>query len=202
MSKRFSNDPQINKKNAIELLQKFIDTKLGGHREKLQTFSFWGIDNDKDFGNGLSYADGDRTKVAYAIDYLLFYDELKDIDFQIYGYSTKESTYSGETLNTFNTLFSSNEDGRTELASLYDSKYGLGAFKKYCYNSEGEVDNKDFYHVYQRLGNFSLLPCLTICGGSINTWKGMDASIRDYLYPFLIRLRKAYPLFRQRININ
>lgn len=170
MNKRFSDDPQINKKNAIELLQKFIKTKL----------------------------DGDRTKVAYAIEYLLFYEKLKDIDFQIYGYSTKKSTYSGETLNTFNTLFSSNKNKRTVLSKLY----GIEAFKKECYNPEDKNNSNDFYHIYQRLGNFTILPCLTIGGGSINTWKGKNASIRDYLYPFLIHLRKAYPLFSKRININ
>ena len=198
MNKRFSDDPQINKKNAIELLQKFIKTKLDGDKNKLRTSSFWEIENDKDCRNGLSYADGDRTKVAYAIEYLLFYEKLKDIDFQIYGYSTKKSTYSGETLNTFNTLFSSNKNKRTVLSKLY----GIEAFKKECYNPEDKNNSNDFYHIYQRLGNFTILPCLTIGGGSINTWKGKNASIRDYLYPFLIHLRKAYPLFSKRININ
>ncbi len=195
MSKKFSDDPQINKKNAIELLQKFIDTKLGRDKEKLRTFSFWEIENDKDFGNGLSYADGDRTKLAYAIDYLLFYDELKDIDFRLPGYSTKKETFTGETLNTFNTLFSSDENNRTDLSKLY----GIEAFKNECYNPEDKNNSNDFYHVYQRLGNFSIFPCLTIDRQSINTLKGTDISIRDYLYPFLTKLKEAYKYYNSEI---
>ena len=188
---KYSNDPLINKKNAIDFLQKFINSKLGGDKEMLRTFSFWGIANDKDFGNGLSYADGDRTKVAYAIDYLLFYDELKDIDFSLPGYSTKKETFSGETLNTFNTLFSSDENNRTALSRIY----GIEAFRNECYNPQNKNNSNDFYHVYQRLGNFSIFPCLTIDKQSINTLKGTDVSIHDYLYPFLIRLEKAYKYY-------
>ncbi|MBS7296085.1 MAG: hypothetical protein KIG96_11950 [Treponema sp.] len=192
MRQIFSNDPQINKKNAIELLQTFINTKLDGDKNKLRAFSFWGIENDKDFGNGLSYADGDRTKVAYAIDYLLFYKAFEGIDFRLPGYSTKKETFSGETLNTFNTLFSSDENNRTSLAKLY----GIESFKNECYNPDNKNTANDFYHVYQRLGNFTILPCLTINGHqSINTYKGTDVSIKDYLYPFLKKLEAAYKYY-------
>lgn len=187
----YYDNPLKNKEKAIELLNTFIKEKLNGNIHKLKDYSFWDVDRDKIFGNGLSYPDGDRTRIMYAIDYLLYFDILKDIDFRIYGYSTKESTYSGETLNTFNTLFSSQQEKRDELAGIYGSQ----DFQKDCYDPESDCFSNDFYHVYQRLGNFSILPCLTICGGSINTWKGTDNKIRDYLYPFLISLKEAYGLY-------
>lgn len=195
MSKKFSNDDLVNKEKAIKILHDFITAKLGGDQEQLRTYSFWGIDKDTDFGNGLSYPDGDRTKLAYAIDYLLFYDELKDIDFRLPGYSTKKETFTGETLNTFNTLFSSDENNRTDLSKLY----GIEAFKNECYNPEDKNNSNDFYHVYQRLGNFSIFPCLTIDRQSINTLKGTDISIRDYLYPFLTKLKEAYKYYNSEI---
>lgn len=195
MSKKYSNDPLENKEKAIQMLHDFITAKLGGDKEQLRTYSFWDIDNDKDFGNGLSYSDGDRTKLAYAIDYLLFYDELKDIDFSLPGYSTKKETFTGETLNTFNTLFSSDENNRTALSKIY----GIEAFRNECYNPQNKNNSNDFYHIYQRLGIFSIFPCLTIDRQSINTLKGTDVSIRDYLYPFLTKLKEAYKYYDSEI---
>lgn len=195
MSIRLNDNPEKNKQKAIKILSDFVEKKLDGNFESLRHYSFWGIEKDKEFGNGLSYPDGDRTKLAYAISYLLFYEQLKDVNFRLYGYSTQDSTYSGETLNTFNTLFSSIEENRNEIANIY----GTEKFKENCYNPENGIFGDDFYHVYQRLGNFSLFPCLTICGGSINTWKGTDGSIRDYLYPFLRHLEKGYKLYRKDI---
>lgn len=67
-------------------------------RQRLYIDVFNGVSsNEKDF-------DGDRTKIVYAIDYLL-YDNLPE--FKIPGYTLKsEYNYTGETINTFNTLFS------------------------------------------------------------------------------------------------
>ena len=102
-------------------------------------------------------------------------------DFKIYGYAGSEvSTYSGETLNTFNTLFSSTGRGRTYLAE----KWGKAEFEKEVLNG--------FYNTYQKIGNLTLLPCKTIGGGSINTLKGVSNEINDYLYPFMKNLREAY----------
>ena len=77
--------------------------------------------------------------------------------------------------------------------------YGIEAFKNECYNPEDKNNSNDFYHVYQRLGNFSIFPCLTIDRQSINTLKGTDISIRDYLYPFLTKLKEAYKYYNSEI---
>lgn len=193
---KFSDNHEDNKEKAIKLVSDFIkDEKfLNGDITKLSTFSFWGVDKDSTYGNGLSYPDADRTKIVYAIDYLLYYETLQQCDFNLYGYSTKGSTYSGETLNTFRTLLSSKKGGSPKIVRYYgEENYRIDIF-----NPDTEKDNyaNDFYHIYQRIGNLTLLPCLTVCGGSLNTMKGTDCKIKDYFYPFMENLKEAYSFYK------
>ncbi len=192
---KFSDDFGKNKHKAIELVSRFIEDRkiLNGDIRKLSNYSLWGVDKDSTYGNGLSYPDADRTKIVYAIDYLLYYEKLQKCDFNLYGYSTKSSTYSGETLNTFRTLFSSKKGGSSKIAHYY----GEENYRTDIFNPDTEKDNyaDDFYHIYQRIGNVTLLPCLTVCGGSLNTMKGTDYKIRDYFYPFMENLKKAYSFY-------
>ncbi len=71
--------------------------------EELKDFSFWYILTDEEF-NGVSFDgnkfDGDRTRIVYAIDKLL-YDEKKISSFTL----GPKGNYTGDTFNTFRTLF-------------------------------------------------------------------------------------------------
>lgn len=189
---KFSDDPKENLEKAKKLVNEFIEQELDKKIENLENFSFWNIKDKHEFGNGYASPDADRTKIAYAIDYILYTDKTNALpDFKLYGYTTQPANYSGETINTFNTLFSTNKQTRERIEKIWNEKFGDGDFKNKVYN----VDDKnadDFYHVYQRIGNLTLLPCLTVCGGSINTWKGLNSEIKDYMFPFMQQLEKAY----------
>ena len=181
------------KQNALEFLERFITTELPNKTvDDLKNYSFWEIEKieekKKIFGCEKSFPDGDCSKIVYAIDYLLYYDRLPE--FKIPGYSTKsEYNYTGETINTFNTLFAKNLEKREQIKKLFGADW-----KKIQDETQNENPfAEDFYHVYQRLGNFMLLPSKTLCDSqSINSYKGKIKS--DYFDLFLQELKKLLPL--------
>ena len=62
-----------NKKEALEIVNRFKEKYLNGNIQELQDFCFWDILTDEDFNteHDETKFDGDRTKIVYAIDYLL-----------------------------------------------------------------------------------------------------------------------------------
>lgn len=190
------------KEKALGLLKCFIKEKLKDDIDNLKKYSFWGILEDKgsnkDF-NGVSSNekdfDGDRTKIVYAIDYLL-YDNLPE--FKIPGYTLEAENYTGETINTFNTLFSGAPEKREKIKALFGEDW-----KKIQDEDKGtDFFADDFYHVYQRLGNFMLLPSKTISDGqSINKYKGnCKGNIKDYFDLFFRELKELLPLNGEKNN--
>lgn len=172
MENRYYKNPIECKKKAVNLIKQFVEQKLNKELLNLKNYTFWNIDGNPIFGNGTKYSDADCTKIVYAIDYILYYDALKDEngDFFIPGYPYKSvSNFKGETIFTFKTLFGTQK------------------------NMEDKT--KDFHDCYQKLGAISLLPCKTIKIGnkseSINTWKGnYKNKYKDYIYPFLLELKE------------
>ena len=160
------------KNKALSLIKQFVEKKLDNELINLKNYTFWYIDGDPNFGNGSKYADADCTKIVYAIDYLLYYEALKDENgnLLIPGYSHPyKSNFKGETIFTFKTLFGTQEIMEDRI--------------------------KKFYNCYQKLGATTLLPCKTIKIGnkseSINTWKGnYKNKYKDYIYPFLLELKE------------
>ncbi len=180
----------MNKKDmenkAIELIKQFIEKKLPNKKiDDLENFSFWDIKDDKEFNGYSGSYDGDRTNIVYAIDYLLYKDSIPDLTLRGFSYSKDyEPNYSGETINTFNTLFGSSEKYRN---------LSKRNFTKEQWDDIYDLDNpKCFYYNYQKLGNFMLLPCKTICHTSINSYKGIHPKWKDYFFPFMINLRDCY----------
>lgn len=176
MGNRFYKTVTECKKAAIEIIENFIEEELPNRKLlNLKDFSFWKIKNNIEFGNGKKYPDGDCTKIVYAIDYLLYSDYLKQEngDFFIPGFPYKTyADFSGETIFTYNTLF-----GKTR------------------FKSELESHRKDFYYIYQYLGNFTLLPSKTKKikdkYHSINTWKGdFNNSYHDYFFLYLVKAKE------------
>ena len=181
------------KKKALQLLNDFIDEELPNKTiDDLKKYSFWGIKNQKKFGNKKSYPDGDCTQIVYAIDYLL-YDNLPE--FKISD-TLEAENYTGETINTFNTLFSRAPEQRKKIKALFGEDW-----KKIQDEEQGECPfADDFYHVYQRLGNFMLLPSKTISDGqSINTYKGTRGT-KDYFDLFFRELKELLPLNDEKNN--
>jgi len=179
--------------NAKRLINDFINEELPNKDiNELIKFSFWNIKNQDKYGNGKPYPDGDCTKIVYAIDYLLYCDIGITENFRIPGYPWKSEQYcnfKGETINTFNTLFAKKLDKQNKIRSLFS----FDEWKKI--KDDSQIDNpfaEDFFHVYQRLGNFMLLPSKTISfRKSINSYKGKNEIIHDYSDIFFNQLKQC-----------
>ena len=186
------------KEKALGLLKCFIKEKLEDDIDNLKKYSFWGILEDKGYNkcfNGVSSNekdfDGDRTKIVYAIDYLL-YDNLPE--FKISD-TLEAENYTGETINTFNTLFSRLPEQREKIKALFGEDW------KKIQDEDKDTDffADDFYHVYQRLGNFMLLPSKTIFyRQSINKYKGFCK--KDYFDLFFRELKELLSLNGEKNN--
>ena len=173
-----------NFEEAKELFLRFRDKYLHGNIDELANFSFWEISGDSDF-DGTCFEkyspkfDGDKTRIIYAIDRLIYNDKNLPNFSEPFGVN-----YSGETINTFNTLFSSRKNWRETILKKFNLEERKSIF------AENATD--DFYHIYQRLGNFMLLPCKTLCHISINSYRGVHPEWKDYFYPFMTYLEKSY----------
>lgn len=182
------------KEKALGLLKCFIKEKLEDDIDNLKKYSFWGILEDKGYNrcfNGVSSNekdfDGDRTKIVYAIDYLLYHKKVPEL--KIPGYTSEAENCTGETINTFNTLFSGAPEQREKIKALFGEDW-----KKIQDEDKGtDFFADDFYHVYQRLGNFMLLPHRKDSGKpNINTYKGFCK--KDYFDLFFRELKELLPL--------
>ena len=179
------------KKFILEFLEDQFgkDLELEEKLEKLREFSFWDISEKSKYRNSKYYDDGDCINVVYAIDWCLWESALKET---VKNYSftmlLNEDYFSGETLNTFRTLFTNDENKQNLISKLWGEK----DFNKNVIAFDKNF-KEDFYHVYQKLGNFSLLPKFgKISGETINQKKGTSPEIKDYLYPFMENLKEAY----------
>lgn len=187
------------RKKAVNLINKFLEEKLNGDIEKLKSYSFWGIrENGKGaYDNGKNYADGDCTKLAYAIAYLIYSEKIGETySTPYYCYGFPKYNYHGDTICTFNTLFGSTKSIQErvfETLELSDTE------KKAIIDESADYDGTDFYHIYQRIGNFYLLPCKTIkidkkCH-SLNSYRGFFQN--DFFDTFLKSLDEALNNERQ-----
>lgn len=176
---------QLKEKKAIIYIKSFLEKYKIKDVEKLENFSFWKILDDTDFNgtsNDITKFDGDSTKIVYAINYLL-YNHLPE--FSIPGFQlVKDINYRGETINTFNTLFSKDLKKRNQIKNLFGAEWA-------------EVEK--FKLLYQTIGNFMLLPAKTIQikmtsskTMSINSFKGLySQNIYDYIDIFLDDLKQS-----------
>ena len=172
-------------KKAITIIRKFLKDYRLDSLDDLKTFSFWKIKDDKDYNGYPGEYDGDRTNIVYAIDYLLYKDSIPNLTLRGFPCSNgKEGNYSGETINTFNTLFARDLNKRKEI----QIKFGSEWFLIQDVNEEHNPFANDFYHVYQRIGNFMLLP--NTKPNSLNNLKGSCFEpYKDYTDLFLKDLK-------------
>lgn len=130
MGNRYYKNPIECKKKAVNLIKQFVEQKLNKELLNLKNYTFWNIDGNPIFGNGTKYSDADCTKIVYAIDYILYYDALKDEngDFFIPGYPYKSvSNFKGETIFTFKTLFGTQKNMEDKTKDFHDCYQKLGA---------------------------------------------------------------------------
>ena len=175
------------------ILIDFLRLKNFKKLDELAGYDFHEIYQNKDlkkFDNNKTYEDGDCTKLAYAIDWIVWRKELKSI---IPNYSEddlfQEINFSGDTICTFNTLFGST----CELFSTVVTQLKIE-------NTEIKQKIEQFRQKYQTIGNFSLLPNKSIDGQTLNKYRGRYWGWKDYFDIFLLELNKA--LHRECENID
>lgn len=163
-----------NEEEAMKLVKGFIEEYLHGNIDELKNFSFWDIEGTKYDGNPKEKFDGDRTEIVYALDYLLY----KDRNIPNFSINALGNIYTGDTINTFRTLF----------GSPLCREYVANQFN-FSHSERQRIDS--FYWTYQQLGNFYILPCKTLPNTktSINSYRGK--TWKDYFDIFLSELKKC-----------
>ena len=115
--------------------------------------------------------DGDRTKIVYAIDYLLYHNKINKLSL---GNASDGMNFSGDTINTFRTLFGNRFTGTEEIVER-----NLNFDKK-------QIDAKNnFFRTYQRIGNFYILPNGKYSDTTINKYRGTYKEYKDFFDIFL-----------------
>lgn len=172
------------KNKALNLLTDFIKTELPNKRiEDLISYSFWNIKDNDTFNGYSGEYDGDRTNIVYAIDYLLYNSRISNLTLRGYPcIKDEEASYSGDTINTFRTLFGNRFTGS-------EQKFE----NEFLNNDENKIKIKnDFFMTYQKIGNFYILPNKTIKNGgkneSLNTYRGTSEKYKDYFDVFISNL--------------
>lgn len=143
--------------------------------EDLPTFEFLDLEDDYVYGCPGRIFDCDDTNLARIIYYIVWND-LPEMQLSEIGTGKK---YRGDTLNTFNTVFSK-DLSRAELLSNNNKNllHEAEEFKKRCYS----------------LGNFSILPNLSIYETekkltTINLFRGNWFGWKDFYDRFLLELK-------------
>lgn len=166
--------------NEIQTIQEaklFLSNFLNDYNltlEDLPTFDFLNLENDFVYGCPGRNFDCDDTNLARVIFYMVWND-LPEMDLIEIGTGKK---YRGDTLNTFNTVFSK-DLSRAELLSDNNIQFlnEAESFRSKCYS----------------LGNFSVLPNKSIPffnnkSTTINLYRGNWFGWKDFYDKFLYEL--------------
>lgn len=168
----------FNEIHTVEDAVLFLSNFLADYNlilEDIPNFNFLNLENDSIYGCPGRSFDCDDTNLSRVIYYIVWHD-LPEMELSEIGTGKK---YRGDTLNTFNTVFSK-DLSRAELLS--DNNIQLldeaESFRSKCYS----------------LGNFSLLPNLSIDGienksTTINLYRGNWLVWKDFYDKFLFELK-------------
>ena len=146
--------------NKMDLFNKFLHEHLNDDIRNLEKFSFWDIKDseyDSTTKNNGKF-DGDHTLIAKAIYWILWKDKGLP-EFGEFNFDLEHNSYSGDTINTYNTLFGSTEEINQRVLRVL------------CLNSDEKKELDRFYKLYQTIGNFYILPKNTINRESLNTYR-------------------------------
>lgn len=153
----------MEKINKIDLFKSFVHDCLNDDIKQLENFSFWDIAGTKYDGTAEdeknSKFDGDHSLIAKAIYWILWKDAGIP-EFGEYNFDLVKNSYSGDTINTYNTLFGSSEEINQRVFHFLNL------------SKEEKKKLEKFYKLYQTIGNFYILPKNTINRESLNTYRG------------------------------
>ena len=167
---------------CLNLVKEFRDEFLHTNIDELANFSFWDVAGHEKYdgkytGPDDPRFDGDRINIVYAIGYLLYHDSNLPN-----GLTLGDSmNYSGDTINTFRTLFGNRfkndkQNGEEKVESLFHFS-----------ESEKKIKN-EFFRTYQKFGNFYVLPNGSKAGDTLNKYRGIQDDYRDFFDIFLYQL--------------
>lgn len=156
-----------------ELVAQFIEEKLGGNITLLATFPLGNLRNDDTFGCPGRKFDSDDTELMRAIYCLVFGEVWENLSMDNLG----DGKLRGDTLNTYNTLFS--QPWNEKFTGIWHPDDKLLA------------KMKNFQNTCYTIGNMAVLPDRRIGEWSINKHRGCHNEWHDYEDRFLDSLYKV-----------
>lgn len=161
--------------DCIYIIKRFVDEKLNGNIEALQTFDLNNLKFDKVYGKaaGAPMFDPDDTIIARAIYNVVFQNAWKNLSMENCG----EGKLRGDTMNSFATLFS----------YTWDDKFT----PRWNPNEELSLKRLEFNKTCFTIGNMMVLPDRRIGKWSINKYRGCHDEWHDYMDRSLEGLRKV-----------
>ena len=156
-----------------ELVTRFIEEKLGGNIDLLATYPLGNLRNDDTYGCPNRNFDSDDTELMRAVYCLVFGDVWENISMDNLG----DGKLRGDTLNTYNTLFS----------QPWNEKFTA------IWHPDGKLleKMKKFHSTCYTIGNMAVLPDRRIGEWSINKHRGCHNEWHDYEDRFLDALYKV-----------
>ena len=159
--------------NPKELVAQFVEEKLEGDINHLATFPLGNLRNDKVYGCPGRNFDSDDTELMRAIYCLVFGEVWENLSMDNLG----EGKLRGDTLNTYNTLFS--QPWNEKFTAIWNPDDGLKA------------KMKEFQTTCYTIGNMAVLPDRRIGEWSINKHRGCHNEWHDYEDRFVDALYKV-----------
>ena len=156
--------------NPKELVAQFIEEKLGGDISRLATFPLGNLRNDKVYGCPGRNFDSDDTELMRAIYCLVFGEVWENLSMDNLG----DGKLRGDTLNTYNTLFS--QPWNEKFTAIWNP------------DDELKAKMKEFQTTCYTIGNIAVLPDRRIGEWSINKHRGCHNEWHDYEDRFLVAL--------------
>ena len=159
--------------NPRELIASFIKEKLDGDVNRLASYPLGQLRYDKKYGCPGRNFDSDDTELMRAIYCVVFSEAWKNISMDNLG----DGRLRGDTLNTYNTLFSAPWNER--FTAIWHPDEELVA------------KMKQFQITFHTIGNMAVLPDRRIGEWSINKHRGCHDEWHDYEDRFLAALYKV-----------
>lgn len=156
-----------------ELISTFVNDKLNGDINRLATFPLCSLRNDIVYGCPERKFDSDDTELMRAIYCVAFGETWKNLSMGNIDYGKLR----GDTLNTYNTLFSS--FWKERFTSIWNP------------DEELVTKIKTFHVTAYTIGNMAVLPDRRIGEWSINMHRGCHDDWHDYEDRFLAALHKV-----------
>ena len=156
-----------------ELISSFVQERLGGNISLLTSFPLGNLRDDKLYGCPGRNFDSDDTELMRAIYCVVFGDTWENLSMGNSG----DGKLRGDTLNTYNTLFS--PPWKERFTSIWNPDENL-------------VEKIKAFHVtVYTIGNMVVLPDRRIGEWSINKHRGCHDEWHDYEDRFLASLYKV-----------